>query len=159
MIYVNDPTDEDELRSLTLFLYLISYSIKEYLAEEIDLFRAEILKLCPNFELIRAEWLANQPTINLELDPCKLNRFFKKISRPYSESNYNLLVDQILHISPCYGVDKPSAKKPPGSKNKLTVQAAILEDKPSNGLFPEHGQDLLEDLALSRDTTSKNDLL
>lgn len=89
VIYVNDPTDESELRSLTLFLYLTGYSVKELLNEQAAIFLQEMVKMHPNFIAVNMEWISGQETAELELDPARLNSLYKRLSRPYQQLDYN----------------------------------------------------------------------
>lgn len=62
IVYVNDPTDEPELRSLTLFLYLTCYSVKEFLNENSIIYLQEMVKLHADFVAVNADWISAQET-------------------------------------------------------------------------------------------------
>ena len=49
VIHVNEPTDLTTLKHLSMFLYFSSYSVKEFLNEDISLVKSEMVKLFPEF--------------------------------------------------------------------------------------------------------------
>ena len=49
IIHVNEPTDVDTLKQLSMFLYFSSYSVKEFLNEDVRLIKDEMLKIFPEF--------------------------------------------------------------------------------------------------------------
>jgi hypothetical protein len=64
-----------------MFLYFSSYSVKEFLNEDIQMLKDEMLKLFPEFEHLQAHWTANQQTVGQILNPKALNTFYRTISR------------------------------------------------------------------------------
>ena len=49
VIHVNEPTDNDKLKEISIFLYFSSYSIKEFLNEDIAIYRDQMSKIIPEF--------------------------------------------------------------------------------------------------------------
>lgn len=49
IIHVNEPTDPVVLKHLSMFLYFSSYSVKEFLNEDTQIYKEEMLKLFPEF--------------------------------------------------------------------------------------------------------------
>ena len=47
IIHVNEPTDSVVLKELSMFLYFSSYSVKEFLNEDIQFIKEEMLKIFP----------------------------------------------------------------------------------------------------------------
>jgi hypothetical protein len=116
IIHVNEPTNAATLKHLSMFLYFSSYSVKEFLNEDVSLIREEMLKLFPEFEHLQAHWTANQQTVGQVLNPKALNAFYRSISRVYPLEDYNTCADKILQISPCYDIankaEKPAKELP-----------------------------------------------
>lgn len=73
IIHVNEPTDPQELKELSIFLYLSSYSVKEFLNNNIHIFRKEMQKVFPDFEHLHTHWVNSQSTVHLALNPRELN--------------------------------------------------------------------------------------
>lgn len=106
VIHVNEPTDSATLKHLSMFLYFSSYSVKEFLNEDVSLIREQMLKLFPEFEHLQAHWTASQQTVGQVLNPRALNAFYRSIVNVGSIEDYNTCVDRILQISPCYDISK-----------------------------------------------------
>jgi len=47
IIHVNEPTDANIIKQLSMFLYFSSYAVKEFLNEDIQLIKDEMIKLFP----------------------------------------------------------------------------------------------------------------
>jgi hypothetical protein len=111
VIHVNEPTDLTTLKHLSMFLYFSSYSVKEFLNEDISLIKSEMVKLFPEFEHVQAHWTSTQQTVGQVLNPRALNNFYRATSNVESLEDFNICVDKILQISPCYDIaskaDKP----------------------------------------------------
>lgn len=126
IIHVNEPTDPVVLKHLSMFLYFSSYSVKEFLNEDTQIFKEEMLKLFPEFEHLQAHWTASQPTVGQVLNIKALNAFYRSISNVDSIEDYNTCVDKILQISPCYDiaskVDKPAKELPTFGYMGATLQ-------------------------------------
>lgn len=56
-----------------MFLYFSSYSIKELLSSDIEIYKHEMQKLFPEFEHLYVHWVNSQSTVNLALSPRALN--------------------------------------------------------------------------------------
>ena len=110
VIHVNEPTDTVTLKHLSMFLYFSSYSIKEFLNEDMQLVKTEMLKLFPEFEHLQAHWTANQQTVGQVLNPRALNTYYKSIAKIDTLQDYNTCVDKILQISPCYDIASKTEK-------------------------------------------------
>lgn len=95
-----------------MFLYFSSYSVKEFLNEDIQVIKEEMLKLFPEFEHLEQHWTNSQTTVGQVINPKYLNAFYKSISKTNSLEDYNTCIDKILQISPCYDItnkaDKPA---------------------------------------------------
>jgi hypothetical protein len=53
----------------------------------------------------------NQPTVHTALHPRALNEYFKRITQTESIADYNMCVDKIIQISPCYDLSGKAEKK------------------------------------------------
>lgn len=104
IIHVNEPTNVTTLKQLSMFLYFSSYSVKEFLNEDIQTVKVEMLKMFPEFEHLQAYWTTNQQTVGQVLNLKALNSFFKVLTRGESFCDFNFYVDRILQISPCYDI-------------------------------------------------------
>jgi hypothetical protein len=94
-----------------MFLYFSSYSVKEFLNEDIQVIKEEMLKLFPEFEHLQAHWTSTQQTVGQVLNPKALNIFYRSLTKADVLVDFNTVVDKILQISPCYDIasrnDKP----------------------------------------------------
>lgn len=62
-----------------MFLYFSSYSIKELLNKNTEIFKKEMEKLFPEFDHLLTHWVNNQDTVNFTINPRLLNEFAKKM--------------------------------------------------------------------------------
>lgn len=104
VIHVNEPTDPEKLKEISIFLYFSSYSIKEFLNEDIQIYRQQMIKIIPEFEHIQNNWTSSQHTVGQILNPRLLNKFFQQAMTIKNFPDYNFCVDKILQISPCYDI-------------------------------------------------------
>jgi hypothetical protein len=119
-----------------MFLYFSSYSVKEFLNEDVSLIREQMLKLFPEFEHLQAHWTASQQTVGQVLNPRALNNFYRSVFAADSIEDYNTCVDRILQISPCYDISKSekSAKELPSFGYSMGAM--------QNYAFELHGEEL-----------------
>lgn len=68
-------------------------------------------KIFPEFQKLHTHWVNNQSTVNFAISPRALNQFYKKVNRIGSLLDYNICVDKILQISPCYDLSNREEKK------------------------------------------------
>lgn len=114
IIHVNEPTDPNTLKQLSMFLYFSSYSVKEFLNDDIQSIKAEMIKIFPEFEQLQTYWTSNQQTVGQVLNPKALNTFYRSLMRVKSMVDLNSCVDKILQISPCYDITgRDKAKEVP----------------------------------------------
>jgi hypothetical protein len=104
IIHVNEPTDPLLIKQLSMFLYFSSYAVKDFLNEDIQLIKEEMVKLFPEFEHLQAHWTSTQRTVGQVLNPRALNHFYRVIGEHRRVVDYNTCVDKILQISPCYDI-------------------------------------------------------
>lgn len=110
ILHVNEPTNPGVLKRLSIFLYLSAFSVKEFLNEDVSLIQGEMVKLLAEFELILGYWTSTQPTVNQVLHPRILNSFYRTIGSMNSLADYNVCVDRVLQISPCYNISTQNEK-------------------------------------------------
>lgn len=156
MVFVSDTPDERGFRGLILYLYLISFSLKEKLVESNKVYTAEIKKVCPKFLDIYREWIREDGQPNFEFDSKKINRFYKRVTQPSLKTNYNFLVDQIIQITPSYLTQRVKlCNSKPESIRTVTIEASkdrlseptnetleifLLEDPFGNDVFHYSGE-------------------
>ena len=103
-------TEDVHYKSITLYLLLCAYTVKYYLSEDIDMYTAEINRICPDFRPIFEAWAKQYAQTTLKINPKMLNKVYKEYylsaEMPNIEYDYNSLVDNLLQISPSYNPDK-----------------------------------------------------
>lgn len=70
-----------------------------------------MIKIFPQFQNIQNSWTSHQPTVGQILNLRVLNRFYEQASRIQTLADYNICVDKILQISPCYDIANKNDKK------------------------------------------------
>jgi hypothetical protein len=110
VMHVNEPTDPEKLKEISIFLYFSSYSIKEFLNEDIAIYREQMIKIIPEFEHIQNSWTSSQHTVGQILSPRLLNKFYQEAVNIRNFPDYNYCVDKILQISPCYDITSKADK-------------------------------------------------
>ena len=89
-----------------------------------------MLKLFPQFEHLHAYWVNGQPTTSFILNPKNLNHFFKLVHSNSQFVDYNVTIDKIIQISPCYDINTKDGQK---EKNSVrNSMGSIQTGKVSN---------------------------
>lgn len=70
-------------------------------------------KKCPNFRQIFQNWAKKNSSITRKINPRTLNTVYKKLYSSVVDSNtdFNMMVDAIIQISPAYNPDKQAVKE------------------------------------------------
>jgi hypothetical protein len=101
-------------------MFLIGYCVKEFMCVDVEVYMQEIKKVAPRFERILEKWVGEREApLVFEADQRKLNNLYKKLSRKYVYPDYNLLVDQIIRITPSYIIENPKKKRREERKDEI----------------------------------------
>jgi hypothetical protein len=119
-----EVNDEKEYSCMLFYLTLISYSAKYFLNEpdQMTVFEEELNNMISNFQSHFKEWSRNNSAITSKISPKILNKIFRQLNTRDSHSNYFLMVESIIDISPPYNNsqnEKKERKKPPQSTSQL----------------------------------------
>lgn len=68
-------------------------------------------KVFSEFEHLHTHWVNNQSTVHTKLNPRELNEYFKRVTQTKCIVDYNMCVDKIIQISPCYDLSGKTEKK------------------------------------------------
>lgn len=92
---------------------IASYTVKYYLNDKTSEFMEEAGKKCPNFRQIFQNWAKKNSSITRKINPRTLNTVYKKLYSSVIDSNtdFNMMVDAIIQISPAYNPDKQAVKE------------------------------------------------
>lgn len=119
---------------MTLLLLLVGCQAKLSTNSEEGVQVAEVERLCPTFNTVFEEWVELYPP-SLTVSPRQLNSIFKRLSRKNSpENEFNLMVDEIVHLSHTYNFDKPSERK---NSFELVSSPAQKVKSPKQQLSPK----------------------
>jgi uncharacterized membrane protein len=106
------------VKNLQIYLLFCAYYSKKSLNElnTENMFNHFLNNTCPRFKEKFNEWSLTSGIVNIKINPKILNNIFKRLTsntekeKDYIE-NYNVLVEQILDISPAYNADKEGKSK------------------------------------------------
>lgn len=136
------------IKNLQIYLLFCSYYSKKSLNELLHdgLYTLFLRTLHDKFRERYQEWAESSGVTKIRINPKLLNLIFRKLTsfqdkeKDYYE-NYNLIVEEILEISPAYNADKDKRKK-----KRKPEQPEPLKDyesnnapdpQPINSLLPE----------------------
>lgn len=103
---------QGQIRSLQVYLLFCSYYAKKSLNDSTDALYTYFLKgVSERFKERYQEWIEASGVNKIRINPKLLNSIFRRLTS-FDErekdvfENYNLIVEQVLEISPAYNADK-----------------------------------------------------
>ena len=104
--------DSPDYKRLILYLMITSFTVKYYLNDKTNQLMQEAGKKCPNFKQIFQNWAKKNSNITKKINPRSLNTVYKQLFNSMNRdcSDFNMMVDAIIQISPAYNPDKQAAK-------------------------------------------------
>jgi hypothetical protein len=105
---VSISSDHPEYKNLILYLMIVTYSLKFFLNEKSEELLEEASRICPGFKSIFENWAKKNSNLTKRINPKTLNKVYQDLYLRirHEESDFNLLVDSTLQISPAYNPEK-----------------------------------------------------
>lgn len=136
------------IKNLQIYLLFCSYYSKKSLNEHLHegLHASFLRPLHDHFRERYQEWAESSGVTKIRINPKLLNLIFRKLTsfqdkeKDYFE-NYNLVVEEILEISPAYNADKDKRarkrRRPEEPQPHRDEESNNAPDQPINSLLPE----------------------